>query len=117
MSSASTSIYNVQSALYEGPLDLLLYLVRRNEINVLEISLSTITREFLSFVETIEFLDLDAAGDFLVAAAALAEMKSRQVLPAEQDAKEAQEEPIVEEKPSDLVLRLLEYKKYKDASL
>jgi len=117
MSSPSTSAYNVRLALYEGPLDLLLYLVRRNEIDVLDISLSTVVQQFLLFVETIEQIDIDAAGDFLVTAAALAEMKSRNALPHEQSAEEGTEDPIVEEKPNDLVLRLLEYKKYKDASL
>ncbi|GAB4160748.1 MAG: segregation/condensation protein A [Planctomycetaceae bacterium] len=105
--------YRVQLDLYEGPLDLLLYLVRRNEVDILELPIATITEQFLEFQEVLEFLDLEGIGDFLVTAAALLELKSHHALPSP----EAEEEPISDDEPhSDFIHRLLEYKRFKEAS-
>lgn len=101
--------------LFSGPLDLLLYLVRRNEVDVRELPIRTITDQFFEYLEVLQFIDLDLAGDFVVTASALAEIKSRLVLP--QPEEEDEPEPPADEGPrSDLIQRLLEYKKYKDAA-
>lgn len=108
--------YRVELDLFTGPLDLLLYLVRRNEVEILDLPIARITQQFLAFLEVLEFLDLDLVGDFVVMASTLIEIKSRQVLPR------AEEEETVEIAPADescseLIQQLIEYKKYKDAAL
>jgi segregation and condensation protein A len=106
--------YRVKLELYEGPLDLLLYLVRRNEMDVLNLPIAKITQQFLEFQSVLEFLNLEDVGDFLVTAAALVEIKSHIALPKQ----EAEEEPVAEEESQgDLIHRLLEYKRFKEASL
>ena len=106
--------YRVQLDLFAGPLDLLLYLVRRQEVDVLDLPMSRLANQFLEFLATIEFIDVDLAGDFIVTAAALAEIKSRQVLPQPE---EEIEEPELDEEPhGQLVQKLLEYKSFKEAS-
>ena len=106
--------YNVQLNCYGGPMDLLLYLVRRHELEVTAISLAKVTRDFQEFLAVLEFLDLDLIGDFVVVASTLLEIKSREVLPAP-EVEQAEEE--VEESGDNLVGQLLQYKKYKNASL
>jgi segregation and condensation protein A len=106
--------YRVQLELFSGPLDLLLYLVRHQELDVLDLPMSRLTGQFLEFLSTLEFIDVDLAGDFIVTAAALAEIKSRQVLP---QVEEELPEPELESEPhADLVRKLLEYKRFKEAS-
>ena len=113
-SEMSVTEYRVKLELYEGPLDLLLYLVRRNEMDVLNLPIAEITQQFLEFQSVLEFLNLEDVGDFLVMAAALVEIKIHIALPQQ----EAEEEPVVEEEPQgDLIHRLLEYKRFKEASL
>lgn len=108
--------YRVQLDLFSGPLDLLLYLVRRNEVDVAQLPISRITHQFLQFLEVLEFLDLDMIGDFIVMASTLVEIKSRQVLPRADE--EVQEEiPISDDTSSELIQQLMEYKRYKDAAL
>lgn len=108
--------YRVQLDLFSGPLDLLLYLVRRNEVDVAQLPIARITHQFLQFLEVLEFLDLDLVGDFVVMASTLVEIKSRQVLPrAEEETPE--EIPIGDDPSSELIQQLLEYKRYKDAAL
>ena len=108
--------YRIQLDLFSGPLDLLLYLVRRNEVDVAQLPISRITHQFLQFLEVLEFLDLDLVGDFIVMASTLVEIKSRQVLPrAEEEV--VDEIPIEDEASSELIQQLLEYKRYKDAAL
>ena len=108
--------YRVQLDLFSGPLDLLLYLVRRNEVDIVELPIARITHQFLQFLEVLEFLDLDLVGDFIVMASSLVEIKSRQVLPrAEED--EPDEVPIEDDPCSSLIQQLIEYKRYKDAAL
>ncbi len=107
--------YRVQLEVFSGPLDLLLYLVRRNEIDATQLPIARITDQFLEFLKILEFLDLDTIGDFVVLASTLMEIKSREVLPqtAEDTADQSPEE---DETQSELITRLLEYKKYKDAA-
>ena len=107
--------YRVSLDAYCGPLDLLLYLVRRNEVDVVALPIASIATQFLEFVETMQFLDLDVAADFVATASALAEIKSRLVLPQpEEETVENVEDTMPPQ--SELVQRLLEYKKYKDAA-
>lgn len=108
--------YRVQLDLFTGPLDLLLYLVRRNELDILRLPISKITGQFLRFLEVLEFLDLDLVGDFVVMASTLVEIKSRQVLPRAEE-EEPEEVPLADDSCSELIQQLLEYKKYKDAAL
>ena len=103
--------FRVDLDTYRGPLDLLLYLVRKHEVDVVNISIATLTRQYLEYIEVLEALDVNAVGEFLEMASTLVEIKSRQVLPQT----EADEEPL-EDPRNELVAQLLEYKKYKDAA-
>ena len=96
---------------FRGPLDLLLYLVRKHEVEVVDVALSQITEQFLEHLAVIEQLDVNAVGDFLGVASLLIEMKSQQVLPRGDEIEEEIDDPRQE-----LVRRLLEYKRYRDAA-
>jgi segregation and condensation protein A len=99
---------------FEGPLDLLLHLIKKNELDVHDIPIALITQQYLDTVQLLQDLNLDVAGEFLVMAATLIQIKSRLLLPvpADEDGNEEEEDPRAE-----LVRRLLEYQKYKEASL
>ncbi len=98
---------------FEGPLDLLLHLIRENKIDIYDIPIVDITRQYMVYIELLKELNLEIAGDFLVMASTLIYIKSRTLLPpAEEDAEEPEEDPR-----SELVKRLLEYQTYKDSSL
>jgi segregation and condensation protein A len=106
--------YCVQTDVYNGPMDLLLYLIRREEVDIYDIPVARITEQYCRFVETLGAIDPNIAGDFLVMAATLMELKSRMLLPrapAEEESPEDLGDPRLE-----LVRQLLEYKKFKDAS-
>ncbi|MCH7989998.1 MAG: segregation/condensation protein A [Planctomycetes bacterium] len=110
-----TTEYRVELDLFHGPLDLLLYLVRRNEVDILDLPIAKITAQFVEFLEVLEFLDLDLVSDFLVMASSLLEIKSCRVLP--QTEEEPEEEPVSDEDSrGELIKQLLEYKKFKDAA-
>jgi len=107
--------YRIELEGFSGPLDLLLYLVRRNELDVTRLQLSKITSQFLSFLEVLQFLDFELIGDFLVLASTLVEIKSRSVLP--QPEEPADETAAVDDAPrAELIARLLAYKRYKEAA-
>lgn len=107
--------YRVQLDVFSGPLDLLLYLVKRHELEIVDLPIARITRQFVELIETLEILDLDLIGDFVVMASTLVEIKSRMVLPRPEE--QEVEVPEGEDDPrSDLVRQLIEYKKYKDAA-
>ena len=106
--------YRVDLDVYNGPLDLLLFLIRRDELDVYDIPISRITEQYLAYVRLVERLDPDAAGEFLVMAATLMEIKSRMLLPRA-PAEEGEEEDFSDPR-LELVRQLLEYKKYKDAA-
>ena len=114
----SLAAYRVQLDLFAGPLDLLLYLVRRNEVDVLDLPIARITEQFQEFLEILHVIDLDLVGDFVVMASTLAEIKSRMVLPQPEETAEAPiERPLEGDDPrSELIRRLLEYKQFKDAA-
>lgn len=106
--------YSVQTDVYNGPLDLLLYLIRRDEVDIYDIPIARVTEQYCRYVETLAAVDPNVAGDFLVMAATLMEIKSRMLLPrppVEEGGEEDLSDPRLE-----LVRQLLEYKKFKDAS-
>jgi segregation and condensation protein A len=106
--------YKVKLEVFEGPLDLLLYLIKKDEVDIYDISLERITRQYLEFMDAFKVLDLEIAGEFVVMAANLMYLKSRSLLPA---AVQPPEEETEEEDPRwELVRQLLEYKKFKDAA-
>jgi len=96
---------------FEGPLDLLLYLIRRQNLDILDIPLAEITRQYMQYIELMQELQLELAGEYLVMAATLAEIKSRMLLPRPKLAEDSEEDPRAE-----LVRRLQEYERYKRAA-
>ncbi len=107
------SEYKVALDVYNGPLDLLLYLIRREEIDIYEIPIARITEQYVKYVEFIQRLDPEAVSEFLVLAATLMEIKSRTLLPT--PPVDETDEEIIDPR-LELVRQLLEYKKYKDAA-
>ena len=103
--------YQVNLETFRGPLDLLLYLVKRDEIDIRDIPIARVTEQFLEHMRVLEMIDVELAGDFLVMAATLMEIKSKMLLP--RDGLETAEEG---DPRQELVKQLLEYKKYKDAA-
>lgn len=106
--------YSVHLDKFDGPMDLLLHLVKKNEMDICDISIAVITRQYLEYIKLMKELNLEVAGDFLVMAATLLQIKSRQLLPLDD-----QEEPEAEEMDprTELVRRLLEYQQYKEAGM
>ena len=105
----------VQLEIFEGPLDLLLYLVKKEEVNIYEVNLTKIATQFIEHVQLMREFDLDVAGEFLVMAATLMFIKSRELLPKNQQAEIPDDED--EEDPRyELIRQLVEYKKFKDAA-
>ena len=107
--------YRVKLDIYNGPMDLLLYLIRREEVDIYDIPIARITEQYLQHVELINTLDPNLAGDFLVLAAALIEIKTRMLLP-HVPIEEGGEEGVEIDPRTELVRQLLEYKAFKDAS-
>jgi segregation and condensation protein A len=102
----------VRLEIFEGPLDLLLYLIKKEELNIYDIAITKITEQYLEYLNLMEMLDLEVAGEFLVMAATLMQIKSKMLLPPDPDAPaEEDADPRAE-----LVRRLLEYKSFKDAA-
>src|SRR3989339_526339 len=104
-------MYKIKLEQFEGPLDLLLFFIKRDELNIYDIPISRITKEFLEYVNLIKLLDLEIAGDFILMASTLMHIKVRMLLPREVDEKGEEIDPRAE-----LVAALLEYKKYKEMS-
>ena len=99
---------------FEGPLDLLLHLIKKSKMEIFDIEISEITRMYLNYIEEMTDMNLDIASEYLVMAAELIEMKSRKLLPNKKD----EEEESIEENPEEeLKRRLVEYKKYKESTL
>lgn len=105
--------YQVRIENFEGPLDLLLHLIKKNEINIYDIPVAMITQQYLEYLEAMEELNLNVAGDFLVMAATLLQIKSKMLLPVDETADDEEDGPDPRE---ELVRRLLEYKAYKEAA-
>jgi segregation and condensation protein A len=106
--------YQVRLEKFEGPLDLLLHLIKKNEINIYDIPIALITRQYLEYLSLMKSLNLTVAGEFLVMAATLVHIKSRMLLPTDDLDPDDEDGPDPRE---ELVRRLLEYKRYKDAAL
>jgi segregation and condensation protein A len=104
-------MYKVKLNQFEGPLDLLLFFIKRDELNIYDIPIARLTKEFLEYVNLIKILDLEAAGDFILMASTLMHIKVRMLLPREVDEKGEEIDPR-----ADLVKALLEYKRYKEMS-
>ncbi len=105
--------YEVSIELFEGPLDLLLFLVKKDDLDIHNIPIAHITKEYLAYIELMKDLDLDIAGEFLVMAATLMAVKSRSLLPSVQSAFDGNEGP---DPAAELARKLLEYQKFKEAS-
>ena len=106
--------YKVRLEMFEGPLDLLLYLIKRDEIDIYDIPIERITKQYLEFMSAFKMLDLDVAGEFIEMAAKLIYIKSRCLLPV--SAQPPEEESEESDPRWDLVRQLLEYKKFKEAA-
>jgi segregation and condensation protein A len=106
----SAKPYQVHLELFEGPLDLLLYLIKKNDLEITDIPLSEITKEYLSYLDLMRELNLEVAGEFLVTASTLMQIKARTLLPSQPDADEGPD-PAQE-----LVNKLQEYQKFKSAA-
>jgi segregation and condensation protein A len=103
--------YQVDLESFRGPLDLLLFLVKRNEVDVCDIPVARIAEQYLDYLRLIELVDVERAGDFIVMAATLMEIKSKMLLPRTEEEGEEEADPRLE-----LVRQLLEYKRFKDAA-
>lgn len=104
-------MYKIKLDQFEGPLDLLLFFIKRDELNIYDIPISKITKEFLDYVNLIKLLDLEVAGDFILMASTLMHIKVRMLLPREVDERGEEIDPR-----ADLIKALLEYKKYKEVA-
>ena len=106
--------YKVKLDIFEGPLDLLLYLIRKDEVDVLDVNIERVTKQYITYIDTFKMLNIDLAGEFIVMAANLMYLKSRTLLPRPvqpPDADDDEEDPRWE-----LIRQLIEYKKFKDAA-
>jgi segregation and condensation protein A len=107
--------YKIKLEVFEGPLDLLLYLIKKDEVNIYDIPVAVILEQYLKYLELMRLLDLNIAGEFIVMAATLMQIKSKMLLP--QQINPADVIPDEEEDPrAELVKRLLEYKRFKEAA-
>ncbi|MBL7071132.1 MAG: segregation/condensation protein A [Candidatus Omnitrophica bacterium] len=105
--------YKVKLEIFEGPLDLLLFLIKKEEIDIYDIPVAKITDQYLEYIEMMKLLDLDIAGEFIVMAATLMQIKSKMLLPPDETPQQEMEQ---EDPRSELVKRLLEYRRFKDAA-
>ena len=109
------SEYKVKFEVFEGPLDLLLYLIKKEEVDIYQVNLTRIATQFIEYIEVMRLFDLEIAGEFLVMAATLMYIKSKELLPVEQRAV-TEEEDEGEDPRWELIRQLVEYKKFKDAA-
>ena len=107
--------YKVKFEVFEGPLDLLLYLIKKEEVDIYDVNLTQLATQFIEYIEVMRLLDLDIAGEFLVMAATLMYIKSRELLPLEQQV-QTEGEDEGEDPRWELIRQLVEYKKFKDAA-
>lgn len=110
------SEYNVKFEVFEGPLDLLLYLIKKEEVDIYEVNLTRLATQFIEYIDTMRMFDLEIAGEFLVMAATLMYIKSRELLPVEQQVQTEGEEDEADPR-WELIRQLVEYKKFKDAAV
>ncbi len=110
------SDYKVKLEVFEGPLDLLLYLIKKEEVDIYDIPIERITNQYMEYLTLMQMLNLEVAGEFLVMAATLMYIKSRMLLPADQQVTDNEEEGG-EDPRWELIRQLVEYKKFKDAAV
>ena len=110
------SDYKVKLEVFEGPLDLLLYLIKKEEVDIYDIPIERITNQYVEYLTLMQMLNLEVAGEFLVMAATLMYIKSRMLLPADQQVTDTEAEEG-EDPRWELIRQLVEYKKFKDAAL
>ena len=110
------SDYRIKLQVFEGPLDLLLFLIRQNELDIYDIPIESVTRQYVDALHAMQQLDLDLAGEFFVMAATLMEIKSRMLLPRGQHAVDPNAEDEEIDPRWELVYQLLQYKKFKEAA-
>jgi segregation and condensation protein A len=108
--------YRIKLQVFEGPLDLLLFLIRKNELDIYDIPIESVTRQYIEALRAMQQLDLDLAGEFFVMAATLMEIKSRLLLPKGQHAVDPNAEDEGVDPRWELVHQLLQYKKFKEAA-
>jgi segregation and condensation protein A len=108
--------YKVQFEVFEGPLDLLLYLIKKEEVDIYEVNLTKLATQFIEHIEVMRMLDLDIAGEFLVMASTLMYIKSRELLPRDLQPENTEEEEG-EDPRWELIRQLVAYKKFKDAAV
>ncbi|HEX2749461.1 MAG TPA: segregation/condensation protein A, partial [Verrucomicrobiales bacterium] len=106
--------YKVKLDIFEGPLDLLLYLIKKDEVDILDVNIERITRQYIVYLDTFKMLNIDLAGEFIVMAANLMYLKSRMLIPKQVQPPE--EEGDEEDPRWELIRQLIEYKKFKDAA-
>ncbi|HUJ10734.1 MAG TPA: segregation/condensation protein A [Verrucomicrobiae bacterium] len=107
--------YKVKLEVFEGPLDLLLYLIKKEEVDIYDIPIERITNQYMEYLTLMQMLNLEVAGEFLVMAATLMYIKSRMLLPADQQVTDSESEEG-EDPRWELIRQLVEYKKFKDAA-
>lgn len=107
--------YQVKFEVFEGPLDLLLYLIKKEEVDIYSVNLTKLASQFIEYIEMMREFDLEVAGEFLVMASTLMYIKSRELLPVDQQA-QVEEEEEGEDPRWELIRQLVEYKKFKDAA-
>src|SRR5689334_8913927 len=107
--------YKVKFEVFEGPLDLLLYLIKKEEVDIYEVNLARLATQFIEYIDTMRLLDLELAGEFVVMASTLMYIKSRELLPVDQQA-QVEGEADGEDPRWELIRQLVEYKKFKDAA-
>jgi segregation and condensation protein A len=105
-------VYNIKIPVFEGPFDLLLHLIRENKLDIYDIPIALITSQYLKYIEMMKELNLEIAGEFLVMAATLIYIKSRMLLPPDEETPDEE----VEDPRAELVKKLLEYQKFKEAA-
>src|ERR1044071_1155353 len=112
--------YQVELDVFEGPLDLLLHLVKKHELSILDIPIAFVTEKYLEYLDAMAGLDIDVAGEYLLMAATLCHIKSRELLPSseplDEDGEHLEGEDVEVDPRADLIRRLLEYQKYKEAA-
>lgn len=106
--------YQIKLDIFEGPLDLLLHLIKKSEVDIYDIPISIITEQYLEYIEMMKEMNLDVAGEFLIMAATLVHIKSKMLLPVDEEAEETEEDGA--DPREELIRRLLEYQRYKEAA-
>jgi len=115
LSRSTMSDYKVKFEVFEGPLDLLLYLIKKQEVDIYEVNLTQLASQFIEYIEVMRMLDLEIAGEFLVMASTLMYIKSRELLPVDKQV-QVEDEEEGEDPRWELIRQLVEYKKFKDAA-